>query len=92
MSDGARLSTLHCNTHGIQPETIVCVHIIESIGLGEPLGFWWTRGDDGRLDAVCSACNALSQPEFDRLGAENIKGLCLGCFEDAAVLNGVELA
>lgn len=85
------IPTLECDAHGRQPRTFVCVHIIESLKTGEPKGFWWGRGEDGTFDAVCSDCNALSQEAFEALGPDNIALLCLGCFEDAAALNGVEL-
>lgn len=85
------IPTVTCGTHGEQPQTFVCVHIIESLKSGEPAGFWWSREPDGTYDAVCSACNALSQEAFDALGPKNIKTLCLGCFEDAAALNEVDI-
>ena len=85
------LETIECGSHGRQPVTYVCVHIIEASQSGEPCGFWWSRGEDGVWDAVCSACNDLSQEAFEALGSDNIKVVCLGCFEDAAVLNEVEL-
>lgn len=83
---------INCDTHGRQPETFVCVHIIEAVRSGEPKGFWWSRSEDGVWDAVCDGCNKLNQDAFDRLGPDNIKIICLGCFEDAAALNDVELA
>ncbi len=86
-----QVPSVTCGTHGKQPQTFVCVHIIESVKEGEAKGFWWSRSEDGIWDAICNDCNALSQEAFDALGADNIKTICLGCFEDAAALNEIEL-
>jgi len=86
-----KVPSVTCGTHGRQPLTYVCVHIVESLRTGEPSGFWWSRGEDGVWDAVCSECNALSQEAFDALGPENIVVVCLGCFEDAAAINEIDL-
>ena len=91
MTDQTVIPSVKCGTHGEQPETYVCVHIVEALKKGEPCGFWWSRSEDGVWDAVCNDCNELSQEAFDALGPENIKIVCLGCFEDAAALNEVEL-
>ena len=88
----ASVQMIPCGTHGVQPQTFVCVHIVQSLKSGNPCGFWWSRGEDGVWDAVCTDCNNLSQEEFDALGSENIKAICLGCFEDAAELNEIDLA
>lgn len=86
-----KIPSINCDTHGRQPQTFVCVHIIEGMKSGEATGFWWSRSEDGVWDAICSECNALSQEAFDALGPSNIAAICLGCFEDAAALNEVEL-
>ncbi|MEM9495068.1 MAG: hypothetical protein AAGA09_03620 [Pseudomonadota bacterium] len=85
------IPTVSCGTHGVQPQTFVCVHIVAALKNGEPCGFWWSRSEDGVWDAVCNLCNDLDQAAFDALGAGNISAICLGCFEDAAALNEVEL-
>ncbi|MEO1243947.1 MAG: hypothetical protein AAFX54_18715 [Pseudomonadota bacterium] len=91
MATDNQVPSVTCGTHGEQPQTFVCVHIIESVKDGEPKGFWWSRSEDGIWDAVCDACNNLSQEAFDALGPDNIGIICLGCFEDAAALNEIEL-
>jgi len=91
MTEINQIPSVKCGTHGHQPQTFVCTHIVEGVRNGEPTGFWWSRGEDGVWDAVCTACNDLDQVAFDALGADNINVICLGCFEDAAVLNEVEL-
>lgn len=91
MTHENKVPSVTCGTHGKQPQTFVCVHIIESVKTGDPKGFWWSRGEDGVWDAICDECNNLSQDAFDALGADNIGVICLGCFEDAAALNEIDL-
>jgi len=86
-----KIPSVTCGTHGRQPQSFVCVHIIDALRKGAPNGFWWSRGEDGVWDAVCNDCNGLSQAAFDALGEENIGVICLGCFEDGAALNEAEL-
>ena len=86
-----KIPSVTCGTHGEQPQTFVCRHIIEALKKGESTGFWWSRSEEGVWDAICNECNNLSQEDFDRLGSDNIGVICLGCFEDAATLNEVEL-
>lgn len=85
------IPSVTCGTHGKQPQTFVCTHIIEALKEGEPSGFWWSRSEEGVWDAICNDCNNLSQEDFDALGPDNIGIICLGCFEDAAILNEIEL-
>ncbi|MEM8935575.1 MAG: hypothetical protein AAGC77_04130 [Pseudomonadota bacterium] len=84
-------ATITCPAHGSQPETFVCVHIIEGMEAGEARGFWYSKNPDGVYDAVCGACDALSQDDFDALGPENIKVICFGCFKEAAALNDIDI-
>ncbi len=82
---------LTCATHGAQDETFVCVHIIKTLKDGEPRGFWWGN-HDGVFEAICSACNDLSEEDFLAQGPDIIAPLCFGCFCDAAAMNGVDIA
>ena len=91
MSEAVGQKLISCGIHGDQPQTYVCRHIVESLRTGKAVGFWWSRSEDGVWDAVCNDCNNLSQEAFDALGPENIEVLCLGCFEDAAAMNEIEL-
>ena len=91
MPDDNLIPSVTCGTHGEQPQTFVCTHIVEALKEGEPCGFWWSRGEDGVWDAVCTDCNNQTQEAFTALGKENIKLICLGCFEDAAALNEIDL-
>ncbi len=85
------MAKLQCGTHGEQDETVVCRHIIDTLQDGEPRGFVWNRAD-GEFQALCTACNALSDDAFAAAEAEIIRLLCFGCFQDAAALNGVDIA
>ncbi|MEL7485865.1 MAG: hypothetical protein AAGJ87_01475 [Pseudomonadota bacterium] len=82
---------IHCGTHGRQETTFVCRHIIETLKDGEPRGFLWNVAD-GDFQAICEACNAMSDEEFAAAEPENINVLCFGCFRDAAEINGVVIA
>jgi len=82
---------LKCGTHGRQPETFVCKHIIETVADGEPRGFFWSV-EDGTYEALCAACNTLSADDFAEQVEELVRPLCFGCFRDAAEVNGVIIA
>ncbi len=84
------MTTIRCGTHGTQDETIVCTHIVESLKDAEPRGFSWNVSD-GVFEALCEACNNLSEAEFAARRDEIVARLCFGCFQDAAALNGVDI-
>jgi len=81
---------LKCGTHGRQRETVVCTHIIETVGDSEPRGFWWSF-EDGTFEAICTRCNDLDEAAFAKQAAENARTLCYGCFRQAADINGIVL-
>jgi formylmethanofuran dehydrogenase subunit E len=80
---------LECGTHGKQPATYVCKHIVESLQSGREVGFYWSL-ENGEYDAICEACNDLSENQWEKQQADLGRLLCLGCFKDAAALNGTE--
>jgi len=82
---------IRCGTHGKQDETYVCKHIIASIAEDKPQGFHWNMAD-GVYQAICTACNDLSEEAFAAVEADIISTLCFGCFQDAAALNGADIA
>jgi len=82
---------IKCGTHGKQETTFVCAHIIQSLKDGEERGFCWNKSD-GDFQALCSVCNDLSEDEFQKIQADIVNALCFGCFQDAAALNGIEIA
>ncbi|VAV91450.1 hypothetical protein MNBD_ALPHA06-1948, partial [hydrothermal vent metagenome] len=81
---------LTCGTHGEQPETFVCKHIVNSMKTGKEVGFFWSV-DDGVYDAVCEKCNNMSDKKWQAKSADLGRLLCLGCFKVAAELNGAEI-
>jgi len=81
---------LICGTHGEQPETFVCKHIVQSMKTGKEVGFYWSNNDD-TYDAICNSCNNLSEAQWEQDQAKLGRLLCLGCFKVAAELNGVEI-
>lgn len=85
------MQTIKCGTHGEQEQTFVCRHISDSLGKGEPVGFLWNRAG-GVFQAICASCNEMTEEEFIAAEPENITLLCFGCFQDAAALNGVDIA
>ena len=79
-----------CGTHGKQDTTYVCNHIVDSLKDGEACGFVWNKAD-GDFQALCAACNDMTDEEFAERQADIISMLCFGCFQDAAALNGIDL-
>lgn len=84
------MAYLRCASHGRQEETFVCKHIIATLSDGEARGFYWNRADDA-FEAVCAACNDMSEAEARRAGPDLIQPLCFGCFRDAASINGIDI-
>ena len=78
-----------CSVHGLQEETFVCQHIVESLSTGIPVGFNWPPDQDKpRPDAWCAACERARieaggdwTPEVEKkLG---VKLLCGACYDYA---------
>ena len=84
------MTTITCGTHGEQDETFVCKHIIETLKDRESRGFHWNNVDGG-FEAICSCCNDMSEKDFAARVEDLIRPLCFGCFQDAAVINGIEI-
>ncbi len=81
---------LNCGTHGQQPKTYVCKHIIKSMESGVGVGFLWSV-TDGEYDAICHKCNQLSEQQWQEQQNELGRLLCLGCFKVAAKINDADL-
>ncbi len=84
------MTHLKCGTHGRQKETFVCKHITQTLQDGVARGFVWDYVD-GAHEAICGACNELSEAAFQAQAEENGRSLCYGCFRDAAAINGAVL-
>jgi hypothetical protein len=52
------VATVQCKTHGLQPQAMVCQHIVTGRLARERVGFFWTNQDPGnpRPDAWCADC------------------------------------
>lgn len=82
---------LVCDEHGDSEATFVCTHIIQTLDDAVPRGFNWSLDRDGEYQAACSACRSLSDAEWERVAGEVCTILCLGCFKQAASLNGITI-
>lgn len=88
----SHLKKVNCSVHGMQEETFVCQHIVQSLRTGIPVGFHWPAEQTGsRPDAWCSDCEKARveaggdwTPEVEKkLG---IKLLCGSCYDDARAI------
>ena len=79
--------TVTCTTHGVQPSTFVCQHLVATLTSREAIGFWWSRDDDSeRPDAWCTACRDQLASTNQEWTAETVqfahpKLLCGGCYD-----------
>ena len=93
----ARQATVTCASHGVQPPTFVCQHLVESLDSRRAIGFWWSREDDSdRPDAWCSACKEQLASTNQQWTAETVqfarpKLLCGSCYDLAYQINGGEV-
>jgi hypothetical protein len=80
---------IRCSTHGLQEETLVCHHIIESMHTGVPVGFYWpAESNQRRPDAWCTACEqarvaAGGEWTDEVMKVVNAKVLCGACYDYA---------
>jgi len=87
MSDA--VAKVRCNTHGLQEQTFVCEHIVNSMHTGVRVGFHWSRDSDQRRpDAWCSACEEVriaagGEWTDEVMKVVNIKVLCGACYDHA---------
>jgi hypothetical protein len=88
------MRTVQCDRHGVQEETFVCQHVVETLRDGHPRGFFWAQPPEKkRPDAWCSACNArvgASSGDWtgEALKKADVKLLCGACYDEAAAING----
>ena len=81
---------VNCATHGAAERTRVCEHVVASLLDHQPRGFWWVL-DGGQYQALCTACENMSENEWVRACDSLEQPLCLGCYLNAAELNGVSI-
>ena len=86
--------TVECPSHGPQPETFVCQHVVQSLRDGKPVGFFWSIEDPDaeRPDAWCARCEEVVRqtagewtPEAEQFAG--VKLLCGICYDAARALN-----
>jgi hypothetical protein len=90
MADAVR--QVRCSTHGLQDETLVCEHIVNSMHTGVPVGFHWP-GDSTqrRPDAWCTGCDKARVTAGGEWTEEvmknvNAKVLCGACYDHAKAI------
>ena len=84
---------VECLTHGKQPATFVCQHILETLNDGIPRGFWWSTEDpeNPRPDAWCNECeikvNEAGEWNDETEGFAGVKLICGVCYDKVRALN-----
>jgi len=81
---------VNCSIHGDGEATYVCSHINLSLKDRSRTGFVPVVDDEGGYQAFCTTCHDMTDEEWEREGRSLITMICIGCFRDAAALNGVE--
>jgi hypothetical protein len=81
---------VNCKTHGTQPQTFVCQHIVAGLIAKERVGFWWTQHDpdNPRPDAWCRECEgrvSKTGGEWEGEALEQLRPqiLCGACYDSA---------
>ena len=84
---------VNCCRHGMQPETFVCNHIVETLTDNQPRGFWWANDpDNDRPDAWCTECNTRLRDNGGEWNEEietfaHVRLLCGCCYDSAKAVN-----
>lgn len=87
------MKTVQCSTHGPQPMTFVCQHVVHGLTRRERVGFFWASDPDNpRSDAWCSECNdrvGATDGEWigDALEHLDPKVLCGACYDVAKLFH-----
>ena len=82
-----------CAVHGLQPETVVCQHLVASLRTGDRVGMCWPRdSEQERPDAWCLACeqkreSAGGEWADEVLADVHVTLLCGSCYDSAKTLN-----
>ncbi|SON77462.1 hypothetical protein XFF6166_230002 [Xanthomonas citri pv. fuscans] len=80
--------SVHCSTHGSQPEAFVCQHILASLNTRRGVGFHWSAEDDGTTpDAWCSDCEHARHEagdwSDDLMRQVGVALVCASCYRAA---------
>lgn len=87
------MQRVRCATHGDQPQTLVCQHIVQGLVDRRRVGFFWSVADpdNPRGDAWCSDCNNRVKQTGEWVGPalEHLqpKVLCGECYDFAKAFN-----
>ena len=87
------MQRVRCASHGDQPQTLVCQHIVQGLVDRQRVGFFWSVDDPNnpRGDAWCSDCNNRVKltGEWVGLALEHLqpKVLCGECYDFAKAFN-----
>jgi hypothetical protein len=81
---------IRCEKHGMQRRAFVCRHIVDTFQDRKPRGFVWKRDSEGEYEALCRVCSQVSPAEWERIGADVGRALCLKCFAEVGAYNGVD--
>ena len=88
------MTSVNCKTHGLQPGTLVCQHIVQGLKERKRVGFFWAMDDPDNLcpDAWCKACNErvkLTGGEWTGEALEQLepRALCSACYGAARIFH-----
>ena len=84
-----------CPTHGISRAAYVCSHTVTSLHDSQARGFFWSRDEDGCVNAWCEACDDVLERTGGSWNEEaeaqaQIKLVCETCAGTVAALNGID--
>ena len=82
-----------CATHGESRAALICQHLVATLEDGLPRGAFWSRDEDGCVNAYCRACaDRLEAADGEWVGEAveqlGLKIICEGCFRRIASANG----
>ena len=85
---------IHCDTHGKRRTAFVCHHLFISIQDKQPRGFFWSRDEDGCINAYCNECDHYLETHGGEWNETteafaDIKLVCESCASVAAKLNDI---
>ena len=87
--------TVECAAHGDMPPSYVCAHTRASLHDGKKRGFFWSRDDEGSVNAWCTECDNVLESVGGCWNDEaeafaQIVLVCEGCALRVASLNGFD--
>ncbi|MFA6966920.1 hypothetical protein [Bosea sp. (in: a-proteobacteria)] len=85
---------VRCATHGSDTAAFVCSHLVETLRDGVARGVFWSRDEDGCINAYCSRCADAIDDNGGELTSDietkfDIQLICEACFTKIAHSNGL---